>query len=75
MIYDDIGSYDTRAAYFDRLRTAGVAICAFNPISPLKRPGYWAINHRDHRKIVVVDRKVAFTGGINISSVYSLAAC
>lgn len=74
MIYDDIGSYDTQTAYFDRLRAAGVAICAFNPISPLKRPGYWAINHRDHRKIVVVDRKIAFTGGINISSVYSLGS-
>lgn len=74
MIYDDIGSFDTETAYFDRLRAAGVAICAFNPVNPLKRPGYWAINHRDHRKIVVVDREVAFTGGINISSVYSLGS-
>lgn len=74
MIYDDIGSLDTQAAYFDRLRAAGVAVCAFNPVNPLKRPGYWAISHRDHRKIVVVDRKVAFTGGINISSVYSLGS-
>lgn len=74
MIYDDIGSYATPNAYFERLRTAGVAVCAFNPINPLKRPGYWAISHRDHRKIVVVDRAVAFTGGINISSVYSLGS-
>ena len=74
MIYDDIGSFDTQTAYFDRLRAAGVAVCAFNPVNPLKRPGYWAINHRDHRKIVVVDREVAYTGGINISSVYSLGS-
>lgn len=74
MIYDDIGSFDTQTAYFDRLRAAGVALCAFNPVNPLNRPGYWAINHRDHRKIVVVDREVAFTGGINISSVYSLGS-
>lgn len=34
MIYDDIGSLDTQAAYFDRLRAAGVAVCAFNPVNP-----------------------------------------
>jgi cardiolipin synthase len=71
MIYDDVGSFGTPAAYFDSLRAAGVAVCAFNPVNPLKRPSYWNITHRDHRKIVAVDREVAYTGGINISAVYS----
>ena len=70
-IYDGVGSLGTEAAYFDRLARAGVAVCKFNPVNPLERPGYWGINHRDHRKLLVVDQEVAFTGGINISRAYS----
>src|SRR5690606_23460457 len=71
LIYDSIGSMRTPAEYFASLEKAGVATCAFNPVNPLRRPGYWGINHRDHRKLLVVDNEVAFTGGINISRVYS----
>jgi cardiolipin synthase len=71
LIYDGLGSIGTDAAYFDRLAKAGVAVCKFNPVNPLERPGYWGINHRDHRKLLVVDQEVALTGGINISRVYS----
>jgi cardiolipin synthase len=71
MIYDDVGSFATPAEYFDGLRASGIGVCAFNPINPLKRPSYWNITHRDHRKIVAIDRQVAYTGGINISAVYS----
>lgn len=74
VIYDAVGSIGTNKAYFEGLRAAGIAVCAFNPINPLKadgRPGYWDITHRDHRKILVVDRTVGFVGGINISAVYS----
>lgn len=71
VIYDDVGSFATPSAYFDRLRAAGVAVCAFNPVNPLRRPRYWNITHRDHRKIAVIDRAIAYTGGINISAVYS----
>ena len=71
LIYDGLGSFGTPPAYFDRLAAAGVAVCKFNPVNPLERPGYWGINHRDHRKVLVVDQEVAFTGGINISRAYS----
>jgi len=71
LIYDGLGSFGTDAAYFGRLAAAGVAVCKFNPVNPLERPGYWDINHRDHRKLLVVDQEVAFTGGINISRAYS----
>ncbi len=71
LLYDDLGSIGTASAYFDTLRAAGVASCALQPVSPLTRPGYWNITQRDHRKILVVDRAVGFTGGINISAVYA----
>ncbi|HET9976929.1 MAG TPA: phospholipase D-like domain-containing protein [Burkholderiaceae bacterium] len=70
MIYDAVGSIATPDAFFKRLNDGGVATCAFNPVNPTKRPGNWGINHRDHRKLLVVDDQVAFTGGINISRVY-----
>jgi cardiolipin synthase len=71
LIYDSVGSIGTPPEYFDRLREAGVRVLAFNPVNPLESPKIWRINNRNHRKIVVVDGKTAFTGGINISDVYS----
>ena len=72
VLYDSVGSMHTPKAFFDRLREAGIAVCEFNPVNPLKSPPKgWQINNRDHRKILVVDGQVAFTGGINISGVYS----
>jgi cardiolipin synthase A/B len=70
VLYDSIGSLGTPAAFFERLREDGVRVCEFNPVNPLKGKGV-TLNHRDHRKILVVDGAVAFTGGINVSSVYS----
>ena len=71
VLYDSVGSIRTPKEYFDRLRAAGIAVCEFNPVNPLKAPKGWEINNRDHRKILVVDGRAAFTGGINISGVYS----
>lgn len=71
LLYDAVGSLGTDESYFARLRAGGVAVCAFNPVSPAKRRTDQPLTHRDHRKIVAVDRQVAFTGGINIAEVYS----
>ena len=71
VLYDALGSIGTDQAYFDALKAGGVHTCAANPVNPLQRPGYWNITSRDHRKITSVDRHTGFTGGINISSVYS----
>ncbi|MBX3634810.1 MAG: cardiolipin synthase B [Rubrivivax sp.] len=71
VLYDDVGSLGTSAAFFAALREQGVLTCAVNPVHPLKRPGYWEIQQRDHRKILSIDRQVGYTGGINISAVYS----
>ncbi|MET0983441.1 MAG: cardiolipin synthase [Telluria sp.] len=71
VMYDSVGTLGTPQAFFDRMREAGVTLLAFNPVNPAKAKGNWSINNRDHRKIMVVDGKVGFTGGINISSDYA----
>ncbi len=71
VLYDAVGSIGTAEDFFDGLRKSGIAVCAFNPFKPTKRPGYFDITHRDHRKILAIDREWGFTGGINISAVYS----
>jgi cardiolipin synthase A/B len=71
LIYDSVGSYTTPAAFFQRLRDGGIQVVEFNPINPLKARGKWRLAKSDHRKILIVDGKIAFTGGVNISQVYS----
>jgi cardiolipin synthase len=71
IIYDAVGTLHTPQAFFEKLRGAGVALQVFNPINPFKLSGPWQPNNRDHRKILVVDGKIAFTGGVNISEAYS----
>jgi cardiolipin synthase len=71
LIRDGVGTLRTPAAFFEPLRAAGVAIVVFNPVNPLTAKAGWDVNQRDHRKLLIVDGKTAFTGGINISSVYS----
>jgi cardiolipin synthase A/B len=71
VIYDSVGSLGTTAAFFERLRAAGIEVVEFNQTNPLKSRGKWGLLRRDHRKILVVDGRVAIIGGINISQVYS----
>jgi cardiolipin synthase len=71
LIYDSRGGFRTPASFFQRLRDAGVQVLAFNPVNPLETRGSWSVAHPDHRKILIVDGRIVFTGGINISSVYS----
>ena len=71
LIYDSVGNIKTSAAFFQRLRDGGIQVLEFNPLNPLKTPEQWDLTHRDHRKILIVDGKVAIIGGINISEVYS----
>ena len=74
LIFDGWGSWRTPARYFEALRRAGVALLEFNPVNPLRHPLAWSLHLRDHRKLLVVDGRVAFIGGVNISSVYSSSA-
>jgi cardiolipin synthase len=71
VIYDSIGGFNTPKAFFGRLQQGGIAVLEFNPVNPFVARMPWLINNRDHRKLLVVDGRTAFLGGINISSVYS----
>lgn len=74
VLYDSIGSMETPASFFDGLRQQGIEVREFRPLNPVKTPDLWNIHNRDHRKLIVVDGRVGFTGGINIDSTYSSAS-
>ena len=71
LVYDSVGTLGTKPGFFERLTAAGINVVEFNPINPLEAKAGWELNQRDHRKLLVVDGKVAFLGGINVSNVYS----
>ncbi len=71
VLYDSVGAMGTPKEFFESMKAAGITVLEFNPVIPAKRVGKWELNNRDHRKLMVVDGKVAFTGGINISSTYA----
>lgn len=71
LIYDSFGGIKTPKEFFERLKAGGIDVLEFNPVNPLKAAGPWNINHRDHRKLLIVDGETAFLGGINISGVYA----
>lgn len=71
LIYDSFGSIGTPPEFFQRLKNGGVKVLEFNPVNPLKTKKEMRVTQRDHRKAMIVDGKIAFTGGVNISSVYS----
>ena len=72
LIYDSVGSLSTPKEFFKRLRAGGIQILEFNPINPLAgNKKNWRLNNRDHRKLLLVDGRMAFIGGINISESYS----
>lgn len=71
VIYDSIGSIKSKPEFFQRLRDGGINLLEYNPVNPFKRMISWRLNNRDHRKILIVDGMIAFTGGINITDDYS----
>ena len=68
LIYDYVGCYNLSNAYLASLRNAGVYVQPFLPVG--LRLGLTRINYRSHRKIVVVDGYVGYTGGVNIADRY-----
>ena len=52
------------------MRTAGIRVSLFNPLSRFELLSDRTVNTRDHRKLLIVDDKVGFTGGVNISDRY-----
>ena len=67
-IYDDFGSRSIRRKLAARLRTSGIKAFPFHKVLILALAN--RLNYRNHRKIIVVDGRVAFVGGINVSDRY-----
>ncbi len=68
VIYDDLGCILTLPAdYPKKLRAQGIPCAVFNPFHPFLTGSQ---NNRDHRKIAVIDGRVAYTGGINLADEY-----
>ncbi|MBP3936663.1 MAG: cardiolipin synthase [Clostridia bacterium] len=68
LLYDDFGCFFLLPRHYDRLlRSYGIECAVFNPFRPLLST---VQNNRDHRKIAVIDGRVAFTGGINLADEY-----
>ena len=68
VLYDDLGCFFMLPAdYAKQLGQFGIECAAFNPFRPVLTVEQ---NNRDHRKIAVMDGKVAFTGGINLADEY-----
>lgn len=67
-LYDAVGSLRLTRKFLQPMRDAGIVVASFLP-GPTFRER-WSINLRSHRKIVVVDGAVGFTGGMNIGDEY-----
>lgn len=68
LIYDDVGSvFILPKKYNEKMEAKGIKCIAFNRIIPFMA---LILNNRDHRKIVVIDGKVGYTGGINMADEY-----
>ena len=71
IIYDSLGSAASKDSFFETMHSAGIQIIEFHNPNPLEGGNPLNINVRDHRKLLMVDGKVAYTGGINLSNTYS----
>src|SRR5688500_5969403 len=71
VIYDAIGSRGGEDGFWAALEEAGVVVREFNPPDPVQDQNPFDIDTRDHRKLLIVDGRVAFTGGINIDRNYA----
>lgn len=69
LLLDDVGSRQATPRFFTPLTVAGGRVERFLRVNVLSR--HLNLNNRNHRKVVVVDGCVAFTGGMNVGDVYA----
>ncbi len=69
VMYDAFGSYGLSPSYLRRLRNAGVETVEYGPIGKWRNRRFWS--RRDHRKIMIVDGRIGYVGGINIGDDYA----
>ena len=70
MIYDYWGSFDLSKRYLKSLRDAGVSVQSFLPFRFRFHFSKSKINYRNHRKLVIIDGEIGFTGGLNVADRY-----
>lgn len=72
VVYDAVGSFGLDDAFLAPLRESGAQVRPFNP--PWSWTGAWSPRRRNHRKLLVIDASVAFSGGLNLSEEYDAPA-
>lgn len=72
LVYDALGSHGLDATFLDPLRRSGALVRPFNPLSSWTAAG--SLRRRNHRKLLVLDRRVAFSGGLNLADAYDAPA-
>src|SRR5947209_3498587 len=70
VIYDSFGSVETDPAMFQMMRSAGVHLAEFHPLRPWDCKFGWRPVNRDHRKLLVIDNRIAGMGGLNVGLEY-----
>ncbi|HSW04607.1 phospholipase D-like domain-containing protein [Aquabacterium sp.] len=71
LLFDSVSAMRGSAPCFDALREAGVSLCEYNPARRLSTLLSHALHLRDHRKLMVVDGRIGFIGGVNFAAVHS----
>ncbi len=69
LLYDAVGSSDIPEESLEALRAAGGKTESFLPLNPLRKR--WSAHLRNHRKLLVVDERIGFTGGMNVGDEYA----
>ena len=68
VIHDDVGCWNVSHRFFERMREEGIEVASFLPV---RFPSFTSkVNYRNHRKIIVIDGRVGFIGGMNIALRY-----
>jgi cardiolipin synthase len=67
LLYDFVGCRGTPAGFFQRMRGFGIHVVAYHKYR-FWRPRLWSLIRRNHRKTLVCDGRLAFTGGLNIAN-------
>lgn len=68
-VIDGAGSFGFDSGLVAQMRTAGVQLAIFHPVGPWRRRWGWQV--RDHRKLLIVDGRVGFCGGMNLGDDYA----
>ena len=68
VLYDDVGSWSTKNSFFEEMKREGIEIYPYlKVVFPILTS---KVNYRNHRKIVIIDGKAGYTGGMNIADRY-----